>query len=43
MSMETQQISTPVRRVEDFFDNEYRDYAVYTISNRAIPSVVDGF
>jgi DNA topoisomerase-2 len=44
MSMETQQAtSTPIRRVEDFFDNEYRDYAVYTISNRAIPSVIDGF
>lgn len=44
MSMETQQTaSVPVRKVEDFFDNEYRDYAVYTISNRAIPSVVDGF
>lgn len=42
--METQQTaSVPVRKVEDFFDNEYRDYAVYTISNRAIPSVVDGF
>ena len=44
MSMETQQeTSTRVRRVEDFFDNEYRGYAVYTIENRAIPSVVDGF
>ena len=42
--METQQAtSVPIRRVEDFFDNEYRDYAVYTISNRAIPSVIDGF
>ena len=34
---------TPVRNVEDFFDNEYKGYAVYTIENRAIPSVVDGF
>ena len=33
----------PVRRVEDFFDNEYCDYAKYTISSRAIPSVIDGF
>lgn len=33
----------PVRRVEDFFDQEYRDYAIYTIENRAIPSVIDGF
>lgn len=33
----------PVRRVEDFFDNEYCEYAKYTISSRAIPSVIDGF
>ncbi len=33
----------PVRSVEDFFDNEYRDYAVYVVENRAIPSVIDGF
>lgn len=32
-----------VRKIEDFFDLEYRDYAKYTISNRAIPSVIDGF
>jgi DNA topoisomerase-2 len=32
-----------VRKIEDFFDTEYRDYAKYTISNRAIPSVIDGF
>jgi len=38
---ETQQVS--VRKVEDFFDNEYKGYAVYTIENRAIPSVIDGF
>jgi DNA gyrase/topoisomerase IV subunit A len=31
------------RNVEDFFDNEYRDYAIYTVENRAIPSLVDGF
>lgn len=37
----TQQV--PVRKVEDFFDNEYRGYAIYTIENRAIPSAVDGF
>lgn len=37
----TQQI--PVRKVDDFFDNEYKGYAVYTIENRAIPSVIDGF
>ena len=37
----TQQV--PVRKVDDFFDNEYKNYAVYTIENRAIPSAVDGF
>lgn len=39
--MDSNQI--PVRSVEDFFDTEYRDYALYTISSRAIPSVIDGF
>lgn len=33
----------PVRRVEDFFDNEYCEYAKYTVASRAIPSLVDGF
>lgn len=42
--MEAQQEpKIPVRPVEDFFDNEYKGYAVYTIENRAIPSVIDGF
>ncbi len=40
--LETAQ-QVPVRKVEDFFDNEYKGYAVYTIENRAIPSVIDGF
>lgn len=31
------------RTVEDFFDKELCDYAKYTIENRAIPSVIDGF
>jgi len=31
------------RTVENFFDNELRSYALYTITNRAIPSVIDGF
>jgi DNA topoisomerase-2 len=31
------------RKIDDFFDNEYRDYAIYTIENRAIPSAIDGF
>ena len=33
----------PTRSIEDFFDNEYCEYAKYTISSRAIPSVIDGF
>ena len=42
--MEAQQENKiPVRPVSDFFDNEYKGYAVYTIENRAIPSVIDGF
>jgi DNA topoisomerase-2 len=32
----------PTRTAQDFFDTEYRKYAVYTIENRAIPSLVDG-
>ncbi len=35
--------AVPVRTAEDFFDTEYRNYAIYTIENRAIPSLVDGF
>ena len=35
-------ISIPTRTAQDFFDTEYRSYAVYTIENRAIPSLVDG-
>lgn len=31
------------RSVSDFFDNELRDYALYTVENRAIPSLIDGF
>ena len=34
---------TKERTVENFFDNELRNYAIYTIENRAIPSLVDGF
>lgn len=32
-----------VRSVEDFFNNEYCEFAKYTITSRAIPSVIDGF
>jgi DNA topoisomerase-2 len=35
--------SVPTRQIDDFFDNELRNYAIYTIQNRAIPSVIDGF
>lgn len=31
------------RTADDFFGQEYLDYARYTIENRAIPSMVDGF
>jgi len=31
------------RTVDDFFDNEYLQYAKYVVENRAIPSVIDGF
>lgn len=39
--MQSNQI--PSRQIDDFFDNELRNYAIYTIQNRAIPSVIDGF
>lgn len=32
-----------IRTISDFFDNEYIDYSNEVISNRAIPSVIDGF
>ena len=31
------------RTVEDFCAKEYKKFALYTIENRAIPSVIDGF
>lgn len=31
------------KTVSSIIDNEYKSYAMYTISNRAIPSYVDGF
>lgn len=37
------QIQQSFRTVDDFFDKELRSYAKYTIENRAIPSVIDGF
>ena len=34
---------TAPRSADDFFKGPYRDYALYTIQNRAIPSEIDGF
>lgn len=31
------------RSITDYLDNEYAAYGMYTIENRAIPSVIDGF
>jgi DNA topoisomerase-2 len=31
------------KTISDFLSTEYRDFSLYTIENRAIPSVVDGF
>lgn len=36
-------MSVPKRKVDEFFDNEYLNYAKYVVENRAIPSVIDGF
>jgi len=36
-------LSIPKRKVDEFFDNEYLNYAKYVVENRAIPSVIDGF
>lgn len=30
------------RTITEFLDNEYKEFALYTIENRAIPSLVDG-
>lgn len=31
------------KTITDFLNNEYKEFAMYTIQNRAIPSVIDGF
>ena len=31
------------KTISEFLSNEYKDFALYTIENRAIPSVIDGF
>ena len=35
--------AVPIRTIEDFFDNEYTEFAKSVVENRAIPSVIDGF
>lgn len=32
-----------VKTVTDFLNEDYREYAVYVVEERAIPSVIDGF
>lgn len=32
-----------IKKVSEFFDNEYLDFAKYVVENRAIPSLIDGF
>lgn len=31
------------KTITEFLANEYRDFSLYTIENRALPSVIDGF
>ena len=31
------------KTISEFLSQEYKDFALYTIENRAIPSVIDGF
>ena len=32
-----------VRTITDFLNNEYKEYSLYVVSNRACPSLIDGF
>jgi hypothetical protein len=42
--MKSQTINNiPSRTITDYLDTEYAAYGMYTIENRAIPSVIDGF
>jgi len=43
MEETTNMPAVPVRTIEDFFDNEYTEFAKSVVENRAIPSVIDGF
>jgi DNA gyrase/topoisomerase IV subunit A len=31
------------KTITEFLENEYKDFAMYSIENRAIPSIIDGF
>jgi DNA gyrase/topoisomerase IV subunit A len=32
-----------IKTVTDYLDNDYKEYAIYVVEERAIPSVIDGF
>lgn len=32
-----------IKTVTDYLNNDYREYAIYVVEDRAIPSVIDGF
>ena len=36
-------LTKETKTISEYLDNEYAAYGMYTIENRAIPSVVDGF
>ena len=31
------------KTISEFLSEEYKDFSLYTIENRAIPSIIDGF
>jgi len=35
--------NTEIKTVTQYLDQDYREYAVYVVEERAIPSVIDGF
>lgn len=36
-------MKSEIKTVTEYLDNDYREYAVYVVEERAIPSVIDGF
>jgi DNA topoisomerase-2 len=34
---------TETKTISEFLSNEYKEFSLYTIENRAIPSIIDGF